>query len=135
MTRTNYVPATFEKLTSSKNHSSPSHTLPATYSPLKCMFVPEEHSTHACVNFSCLLFAAALSPVFCTEIRPIGTALLVRITVVWRLCNSAETVQSGDRTTVMMLRYYQSSQRINSVAREVIIIARHTRTRLRWPER
>ena len=61
-----------------------------------------------------------------TEVVPIGTALPVRRTVIGRQCNSAETAQPGDRTTnpgIVMPERYASSQRVDSLARVVIIPA------------
>ena len=84
-------------------------------------------------NFSCLPFTATLSPVSCTEVRPIGTALMVRRTVIGRQCNSVETSQPGDRTTnpdIVMPECYASSQRVDLLARVVITPVRHTHTRL-----
>ena len=101
--------------------------------PLKYLLVPEQPSTHSLVNFSCLPFTATLSPVFCTEVRPIGTALPVRRTVIGRQCNSVETAQPGDRATnpgIVMPECYASSQRVDSLARVVITPVRHTHTRL-----
>ena len=109
------------------------HTHPATYSPLKYLLVPEQPSTHSWVNFSYLPFTATLSPVFCTEFRPIGTALPARRTVIGRQCNSVETAQPRDRTTnpgIVMPECYASSQRVDSLARVVITPVRHTHTRL-----
>ena len=60
---------------------------------------------------------------FCTEVRPIGTALLTRRTVIGRQCNSVETAQPGDRATnpdIVMPECYASSQRVDSLARVVI---------------
>ena len=97
------------------------------------MLVPEQPSTHSWANFSCLPFTATLSPVFCTEVRPIGTALPVRRTVIGRQCNYVETTQPGDRTTnpdIVMPECYASSQRVDSLARVVITPVRHTHTRL-----
>ena len=70
---------------------------------------------------------------FCTEVRPIGTALPVRRTVIGRQCNRVETAQPGDRTTnpgIVMPERYASSQRVDSLARVVITPVRHTHTRL-----
>ena len=89
------------------------------------MLVPEQPSTH---SFSCLSFTATLSPVFCTEVRPIGIALPARRTVIGRHCSSVETAQPGDRTTNPDA--YASSQRVDSLARVVITPVRHTHTRL-----
>ena len=117
----------------SSNYSSPPYTHPATYSPLKYLLVPEQPSTHLWVKFSCLPFTATLSPVFCTEVMPIGTALPVRRTVIGRQCNSFETAQPWDRTSnpdIVMPQRYASSQRVDSLAREVITPDRHTHTRL-----
>ena len=108
---------------------------PATYSPLKYLLVPEQPSTHSWVNFSCLPFTATLSPVFCTEVRPIGTALPTRRTVIGRQCSSVETAQPGDRTTnacIVMPECYASSQRVDSLVRVVITTVRHTHTRLQY---
>ena len=70
---------------------------------------------------------------FCTGVRPIGTALPVRRTVIGRQCNSVETAQPGDRTTnldIMMPECCPSSQRVDSLARVIITPVRHTHTRL-----
>ena len=85
------------------------------------------------VNFTCLPFTATLSPVLCPEVRPIGTALPVRRTVIGRQCNSVETAQPRDRTTnpgIVMPECFTSSQRVDSLARVVITPVRHTHTRL-----
>ena len=66
---------------------------------------------------------------FCTEVRPIGTALPARRTVIGRQCNSVKTAQPGDRTTnpgIVMPERYESSQRVDSLARVVITPVRHT---------
>ena len=112
---------------------SPPDTHPATYSPLKYLLVPEQPSTHSWVNFSCLPFTATLSPVFYTEVRPICTALPLRRTSIGRQCNSVETAQPGDRTTdpgIVMPERYQSSWRVDLLARVVITPVRLTHTLL-----
>ena len=66
---------------------------------------------------------AGTLPTPLTEVRPIGTALLTRRTVIGRQCNRVETAQPGDRTTnpdIVMPECYASSQRVDSLARVVI---------------
>ena len=49
------------------------------------------------------------------------------------MCYGVETAQPGDRTTdpgIVMPERYESSQRIHSLARDVITPVRHTHTRL-----
>ena len=111
----------------------------ATYSPLKYLLVPEQPSTHSWVNFSCLPFTATLSPVFCTEVRPIGTASPVRRTVIGRQCNSVKTAQPGDRATspgiVLPERYASKSRLAGYSSNQVLTPVRHTHTRLHHHKR
>ena len=85
------------------------------------------------VNFFCLSFTATLSPVFCTEVRHIGTALPVRRTVIGRQCNSVETAETGDRTAdpaIVMPERYKSGKRVDASRSVVITPIRHAHTRL-----
>ena len=59
--------------------------------------------------------------------------LQARRTAIGRHCNSIKTAQPGDRTIdpdIVMPEHYKSSQRIDSLARVVIIPVHHTHTRL-----